>query len=88
MVGVVTATGGGVIRDVLAGEAPQVFQQDSVLYVIPAALGALAIVVAHGLDQLNLLVSICAALLVTAVRVASLHLRWHAPLPHWPQLKK
>jgi len=88
MVGVVTATGGGVIRDVLAGEAPQVFQQDSVLYVIPAALGALAIVVAHGFGQLNLSVSISAALLVTAVRVASLKFRWHAPLPHWPQLNR
>ena len=82
MVGVVTATGGGVIRDVLAGEAPQVFQQDSVLYVIPAALGALVVVIAHGLEVLNLAVSICAALSVTMLRVAALHFRWHAPLPH------
>jgi len=82
MVGVVTATGGGVIRDVLAGEAPQVFQQDSVLYVIPAALGASAIVIAHGLGGLNLGVSIFAALAVTIIRVAALHFGWHAPLPH------
>jgi uncharacterized membrane protein YeiH len=82
MVGVVTATGGGVIRDLLAGEAPQVFQQDSVLYVIPAALGATAIVIAHGVGGLNLGVSICAALAVTIIRVAALHFGWHAPLPH------
>lgn len=82
MVGVVTATGGGVIRDVLAGEAPQVFQQDSVLYVIPAALGATAVVVAHGLGVLNSAVSVAAALSVTVLRVAALHFGWHAPLPH------
>lgn len=82
MVGVVSATGGGVIRDVLAGEAPQVFQHDSVLYVIPAALGATVVVTAHGMGQLNLTVSLCAALGVTALRVAALHFGWHAPLPH------
>jgi uncharacterized membrane protein YeiH len=82
MVGVVAATGGGVIRDVLAGEAPQVFQQDSVLYVIPAAMGASVVVIAHGLETLNLAVSIFAALSVTLLRVAALHFGWHAPLPH------
>ena len=81
MVGVVAATGGGVIRDVLAGEAPQVFQHDSVLYVIPAALGATTVVIADGLGQLSVGISICAALAVTALRVAALHFGWHAPLP-------
>ena len=81
MVGVVAATGGGVIRDVLAGEAPQVFQHDSVLYVIPAALGATTVVIADGLGQLSVGISICAALAVTALRVAALHFSWHAPLP-------
>jgi len=81
MVGVVAATGGGVIRDVLAGEAPQVFQHDSVLYVIPAALGATTVVIADGLGQLSVGISICAALAVTALGVAALHFGWHAPLP-------
>jgi uncharacterized membrane protein YeiH len=81
MVGIVAATGGGVIRDVLAGEAPQVFQHDSVLYVIPAALGATTVVVADNLGQLNIGISICAAFAVTSLRLAALHFGWHAPLP-------
>ena len=42
---VVSATGGGIIRDVLANDPPQIFQPDSRLYAIPAAVGATVIVV-------------------------------------------
>src|SRR5690606_28663249 len=49
--GVVTATGGGVLRDVLAGDQPQMFRPDSVLYSIPAGVGATAIVVATEVDE-------------------------------------
>lgn len=38
--GVVTAVGGGVMRDVLVGERPSVLRRDSELYAIPAALAA------------------------------------------------
>ena len=39
LLGAITATGGGVIRDTLAGEDPVIFRSDSVLYSVPAAFG-------------------------------------------------
>jgi uncharacterized membrane protein YeiH len=40
LLGVTTAVGGGMLRDVLAREVPSVFRADSALYAIPAALGS------------------------------------------------
>lgn len=46
VVGTVSAIGGGLLRDVLADEVPQVFRPGSRLYVIPALLGALIVGIA------------------------------------------
>jgi uncharacterized membrane protein YeiH len=81
--GVVTAAGGGVLRDVLAGEQPQMFRSDSVLYSIPAALGAGAIVGAAEADSYAAGVGVAVAAAVFALRLAALRFRWHAPRP-WP----
>ena len=43
MLGVITAVGGGVLRDVLAQDVPALFRADSTLFSIPAALGATAV---------------------------------------------
>ena len=45
LLGVLTAVGGGVIRDLLAQRVPCVFTPDSALYAIPAGLGAVAVTV-------------------------------------------
>jgi uncharacterized membrane protein YeiH len=79
--GVTTATGGGVARDVLAGEAPQVFRPDSVLYVIPATVGAIIVVVGHGIDLSMSVVGTVGAALATAIRLAALRFGWRASLP-------
>ena len=44
---------------------PQVFQHDSVLYVVPATPAVTTVVVADGLGQLSVGIRMCAALLVT-----------------------
>ena len=80
-IGVITATGGGVIRDVLAGEHPQMFRTDSVLYSIPAGLGAGAIVATTELGVYTAGVGGLVAAGVFAMRVAALKFRWHAPRP-------
>lgn len=80
-IGVITATGGGVLRDVLAGDHPQMFRPDSVLYSIPAGLGAGAIVAATEAGVYSATVGGLVAAGVFALRLAALKFRWHAPRP-------
>lgn len=56
--GVITAIGGGMIRDVFVGEVPQVFGGGP-LYAIPAVHAAVSMVVFHtvGMDALGMIIS-------------------------------
>lgn len=79
--GVITATGGGVLRDVFVGEQPTMFRVDSRLYSIPAALGSIAVVVAARFDLPIDIVGTLAAVGVAALRLAALRFGWRAPRP-------
>jgi uncharacterized membrane protein YeiH len=79
LLGVITAVGGGVIRDTLARDVPSVFRADSALYAIPAAIGAIAITALWPHDAVN---AVSAAITVAAVcvlRLLSLRFHWRAP---------
>ncbi|HET7397367.1 MAG TPA: TRIC cation channel family protein [Intrasporangium sp.] len=77
IVGVVTAVGGGVVRDVLAGTVPEVLRRE--LYAVPATLGSVLVVAADRLGGLGGLVPWGAALLVFSVRLVAVHLDLNAP---------
>ncbi|MEO7447541.1 MAG: TRIC cation channel family protein [Humibacillus sp.] len=79
LVGVVTAVGGGLLRDLLAGQVPEVLRRE--LYAVPALLGAIIVVVAvdHGVLRLWMLWS--AAALVAGVRLIAIRLDLNAPTP-------
>jgi uncharacterized membrane protein YeiH len=79
LLGVVTAVGGGVIRDTLAREAPWVFKPESALYAIPAALGAAVTAVLWPHDMLNAGSAIAIVVAVFVVRVLALRFDWRAP---------
>ncbi len=79
--GVLTATGGGVMRDVLTAEPPMLFRTETVLYGIPAALGASAVTIADRLGFTNAGVAGAVAIAVFALRLTALHHGWHAPYP-------
>ena len=79
VVGIITAVGGGVIRDLLAGQVPEVLRRE--LYAIPAMLGSLIIVVAAQAGSLQDWVLWAAAGLVFAVRMLAVHLDLNAPTP-------
>lgn len=81
LLGAITATGGGVVRDTLAGEDPVVFRADSVLYSVPATFGAVAIVLVSRTSLSVPVASVVIALLVFTWRVAALRLEWRAPRP-------
>lgn len=81
LIGVISAVGGGIIRDVLANDPPHLFHPDSRLYAIPAALGATAIVVAWRNDAYSGGLAIAVALAVFALRLAAIRFGWRAPKP-------
>lgn len=79
--GALTAVGGGIMRDVLAREAPAVMRSDSELYFLPALLGSIIIVVVNSLHLYGAVAAGLAALLVFALRLAALRFHWGAPTP-------
>ncbi len=82
LMGMVTGIGGGMLRDVLSGSVPVIFE--GVLYATPALAGA---VVAVLLDRTDLpLVVVAAAGFGTClgIRLLALVRGWRAPLPKGP----
>ena len=81
VVGTVSAIGGGLLRDVLADEVPQVFRAGSRLYVIPALLGSFIVGLAWEFDVEGPVTEAGGAITVIALRLLALRYGWHAPLP-------
>jgi uncharacterized membrane protein YeiH len=82
LMGMLTATGGGVMRDLLAGRVPVVFE--GVLYATPALAGAAVVVV---LDRADLPLPIVAAAgfsVCLGWRLLALVRGWQAPMPKGP----
>ena len=84
LLGVVSAVGGGILRDVLANEHPMIFRADSTLYAIPAAVGSTVVVVAWNNDWYTGTLGIVVAGGVFVLRLAALHYGWRAPRPFKP----
>ncbi|MGA9275872.1 trimeric intracellular cation channel family protein [Ilumatobacter sp.] len=81
MIGVISAVGGGIIRDVLANDPPHLFHPNSRLYAIPAAIGATVIVVSVRNDFYSGTLALAVAFGIFAFRVAALKFEWRAPKP-------
>lgn len=79
ILGVTTAVGGGVLRDVLARQTPELFRADSVLYAVPATTGAAIVAVAYTVGRPAPVLAVAAALFVVAFRLVALRRGWHAP---------
>ncbi|GAA3558577.1 trimeric intracellular cation channel family protein [Nonomuraea rosea] len=79
LLGVVTAVGGGMLRDVLAGEIPTLLY-DRQLYALPALLGSgvMAALTVYGLHGWP--ATLAAALLAFGFRLAAMRRNWRAPL--------
>ncbi|MFO7298878.1 MAG: TRIC cation channel family protein [Actinomycetes bacterium] len=82
-VGTIAAVGGGIVRDLLAADVPQVFHGRSELYVIPAIAGALAAAVAAGNGVARLEVLLACAAGTAMFRLLAVRYGWHAPVPAW-----
>ena len=82
LLGMVTGIGGGILRDVLAGRVPVIFE--GALYATPALAGALVAVL---LDRTDLPLGVVAAAgfsTCLGFRLLALVRGWSAPLPKGP----
>jgi uncharacterized membrane protein YeiH len=79
LLGVTTAVGGGVLRDITARETPALVQMDTDLYSIPAAAGAGIVAAAHHTDLPVPVVATSAALFVFVFRIVAMVRHWTAP---------
>jgi uncharacterized membrane protein YeiH len=79
LMGALTAVGGGVVRDVLAGRVPVVLRSE--LYATPALVGAALAVAGDSTDLPTWTHAIPAAAFATMWRLVSVWRGWNAPRP-------
>jgi uncharacterized membrane protein YeiH len=79
LMGTLTAIGGGMVRDLLAGRVPVVLRSE--LYATPALVGASVVVVGGSTALPTWTYAIAAATLATSWRLLAVWRGWHAPRP-------
>lgn len=82
LLGMVTATGGGMLRDVLAGRRPVVFSSE--LYATPALAGAVIAVVGDRMGHPWWVVAPLGAAVCLLWRLLAMWRDWRAPMPRGP----
>jgi uncharacterized membrane protein YeiH len=78
VLGCVTGIGGGILRDVLAGEVPTVLRRE--LYAVPALLGAAVVVIGDGWGVAFGPTGAIAAATVFTLRMLGVWRDWHFPV--------
>jgi uncharacterized membrane protein YeiH len=76
-VGVLTAVGGGVVRDLLVSEVPRVLREE--VYALAALLGAGVLVAGDAFGLAPPLPALVGAATAALVRILSVYLGWQAP---------
>ncbi|MFI6792682.1 trimeric intracellular cation channel family protein [Nonomuraea sp. NPDC050383] len=79
LLGVTTGVGGGMLRDVLAGEIPTLLY-DRQLYAVPALLGSAMMAELSTLGLHGWPATLASALVAFGLRVAAMRYKWRAPL--------
>jgi uncharacterized membrane protein YeiH len=77
--GMLTAAGGGVIRDVLAHEMPSLLRWDREIYAVPALVGAGLVAILISAGRLSTVTASAAALAAFGLRMLALKYGWRAP---------
>jgi uncharacterized membrane protein YeiH len=80
LLGVTTAIGGGILRDMLSGQIPAVLY-DRQLYALPAMIGSAVVAGSHALGSRSAVVAFAAAVLTFALRVLAVRYGWRTPTP-------
>lgn len=77
--GLATAVGGGVLRDILANEVPSLLRWDRDLYAVPAIVGATMVVLCIHYDLLSPFTIGLAAVTAFVLRLLAMRFHWRAP---------
>lgn len=77
--GLATAVGGGVLRDVLANEVPSLLRWDRDLYAVPAIVGSALTVLCIRYDALTPFTSGLAVVTAFVLRLLAMRFHWRAP---------
>ncbi|WP_035845931.1 trimeric intracellular cation channel family protein [Kitasatospora azatica] len=77
--GMLTAAGGGVIRDVLANETVSLLRWDREIYAVPALVGATMVALLIAANHLTSLTATTAAMTAFGLRMLALKYGWRAP---------
>ncbi|WJV46026.1 trimeric intracellular cation channel family protein [Streptomyces flavofungini] len=77
--GLATAVGGGVLRDIIANEVPSLVRWDRDLYAVPAIVGATIVALCIRFDTLNGLTTALAIVTAFVLRLLAMHYHWRAP---------
>ena len=81
MLGTITAVGGGILRDILRGKAPEVLQPGT-LYGVAAVLGTvLYVLLIRWLSLVKFFALLGCVVLIVALRLLSVWRGWQAPSP-------
>jgi len=80
LIGILTAVGGGVVRDVLAAEVPVVLRSE--LYAVAALIGAAVVVAGRHLQLSTEVAALAGAAACFAVRLTAIWRRWNLPTAH------
>jgi uncharacterized membrane protein YeiH len=78
LIGMLTAIGGGLCRDLLTGEIPVVLRRE--IYAVASLVGSIVVVLLHGLGYTGPVPLTVAVVLVFGVRLVALRRRWSAPV--------
>ncbi|WP_173534888.1 trimeric intracellular cation channel family protein [Streptomyces sp. CNQ-509] len=79
VLGLTSAAGGGVVRDLLAGEVPSLLRWDREMYAVPALVGAVATALLIRFGQVGPATATAAAAVAFVLRLLALRFRWRAP---------
>ncbi|MFH8566111.1 trimeric intracellular cation channel family protein [Streptomyces sp. NPDC017988] len=77
--GLMTAVGGGVLRDIVANEVPSLVRWDRDLYAVPAIVGATMVALCIRFDELTAFTSGLAVVTTFVLRLLALRYHWRAP---------
>ncbi|MEV5612129.1 trimeric intracellular cation channel family protein [Streptomyces sp. NPDC052225] len=77
--GLATAVGGGVARDIIANEVPSLVRWDRDLYAVPAMVGAAIVVLCIRFDALTGVTSGAAVVVAFVLRLLAMRYHWRAP---------
>jgi uncharacterized membrane protein YeiH len=81
VLGMVSGIGGGIMRDVLAGDIPGVLQAD--LYAVAALAAAAIVCVGHALGIPPLYPMLLGAFVCIFLRIMAIYRGWRVPIAHW-----